>query len=109
MEATHESDGLEPSPEFVYVRERNLLKILLGGLVAIVFATTFLFAVGFAMSFVGFRPPTFDARILEDQWAKRVQDAPKSYEDCVEKGGTISDLPSSQCTLDGTVFGEPEA
>lgn len=108
MEATANSDELAPTPEFVYVRERNGLKIILGFIVAIVFATTLLFAVGFAMSFVGFRPPTFDARILADQWAKRVQDAPKSYESCVEKGGEVSDVPSSQCSFEGTVFGEPE-
>ena len=94
-------------PVVVYVRENPLVKLFVGTLVAIAGTVVFLFGVGFAMSFVGFRPPHFDREILNDQWAKMVQHPARSYDDCVAKGGAVGESWPPTCSYKGDSFTQP--
>lgn len=110
-EETRVANAVDPDQQIVYVKEKPMLKLFIGAIVSIVSITVFLFLVGFLMSLVGFRPPTFDKQIIQDQWDKTVNDPARSYSDCVAKGGAIQESFPPGCTYKGDSFQQslPEA
>lgn len=99
-----ESKVTESGDEVIYVKEKPLLKFVIGLVAAIAGITVFLFLLGMFMAFVGFRPPTFDKQIIEDQWRKTVGDPAVSYQDCVDKGGLVQESFPPSCVYEDDSF-----
>lgn len=99
----------DANQQIVYVKENPALKFIMGSTVAIVGVVLFLFAVGFLMSFVGFRPPTFDKNIMQDQWDRKLHDPVRSYDECVKAGGSLTETFPPVCTLETQSFTQPIA
>lgn len=106
-EETKIMNGVDPEQEIVYVKEKPLMKLLIGGIISMIGVFIFLFVVGYLMSFAGHRPPTFDKDIIRDKFDKSLGKKAISYEDCIAKDGNILETFPQQCSLSGDSFSQP--